>query len=122
MRIEGLPPDGARTRRLAGHHWTDLEELLATIADRIAEVGVAQINALGGKAKKPKPLKRPGRKTPTGKRMGSRGGRSVAEAKAFLDSLAAPPAEVTQLRDAVERNRNLTGRNAGVLRRIHDQL
>lgn len=117
-------------RRRAGHHWQDAEELLATIADRIAEVGVAQIKALGGKAKKPKPIKRPGKKNRTGKTLGNRGGRSVAEAKAFLDSLSAPPApprsappaEVVQLQDAVDRNAVLTRRNAAMLRRIHDQL
>lgn len=114
-------------RRQAGHHWRDVEELLATIADRIAEVGVAQIKALGGKAKKPKPLQRPGKKNRRGKTLGNRGGRSVAEAKAFLDSLAAPPApappdEVTQLQDAVDHNGVLARRNAAMLRRIHDQL
>jgi len=79
-------------RANVGHHWQDTEQLLAIIADRIAEVGVAQIKVQGGKAKKPKPLPRPGRKKPEGGTVGNRGGRSVAEAKAFLDSLSAPPA------------------------------
>lgn len=136
--IEQLPPGGARARARVGHHWQDTEQLLAIIADRIAEVGVAQIKALGGKAKKPKPLPRPGNKRPEGKTLGNRGGRSVAETKAFLDSLSAPPpgtppapsptpaptepAQVTQLAAAVDEHHALTARNTAVLQGIHDQL
>lgn len=131
IRIEHLPPSGARTRAKAGHHWQDAEQLLATIADRIAEVGVAQIRALGGKAKKPKPLPRPGRKASEGKKLGNRGGRSVAQTKAFLDSLSAPPVTAaapaatqpaSELEAAVEEHRELTDQNTTVLQAIHDQL
>lgn len=122
-------------RSRTGHHWQDTEQLLAIIADRIAEVGVAQIRALGGKARKPKPLPRPGKKKPDGKTLGNRGGRSVAETKAFLDSLSAPglgtaaqpapaaqPAESAQLAAAVDQHRELTDQNTAVLQRIHDQM
>jgi len=118
-------------RARAGHHWQDAEQLLAIIADRIAEVGVAQIRALGGKAKKPKPLPRPGKKKPDGKTLGNRGGRSVAETKAFLDSLSAPPAAPAQpaphppvagLAAAVDEHRQLTDQNTAVLQGLHDHL
>jgi hypothetical protein len=126
--IEGLPPDGPRARLQAGHHWQDNEQLLAIVADRIAEVGVGIIRTLGGKAKKPKPLPRPGKKTPDRTKIGNRGGRTVAETKAFLDSLSAPaqpPAPVTpagQLEGAVDEHRALTEKNTAVLQAIHDQL
>lgn len=117
-------------RARVGHHWQDSEQLLATIADRIAEVGVAQIRAAGGKAKKPKPLPRPGRKKPDGKTLGNRGDRSSAEVKAFLDSLsapadtgpAAPATPADQLQDAVDAHRELTDENTAVLQAIHDQI
>jgi hypothetical protein len=89
--IENLPPSSARARKLNGHHWQDIEHLLAIVADRIAEVGVAQIKQAGGKAKKSKPLPRPGRKQPGKNTLGDRGNRSIAETKAYLDSLSAPP-------------------------------
>ncbi len=89
--MENLPPGSARARKRNGHHWQDVEQLLAIIADRIAEVGVAQIRQAGGKAKKPKPLPRPGKKQPDKSTLGNRNGRSIADTKAFLDSLSAPP-------------------------------
>lgn len=89
--VEHLPPGSARSRARNGHHWQDAEHLLAIIADRIAEVGVAQIKQAGGKAQKPKPLPRPGKKQPGKDTIGNRGTRSVADTKAFLDSLSAPP-------------------------------
>lgn len=126
--IEQLPPGGPRSRLRAGHHWQDNEQLLAIIADRIAEVGVGLIRTMGGKAKKPKPLPRPGKKSPDRKKLGNRGGRTVAETKAFLDSLSAPPAApapatpAAQLEGAVDEHRALTEQNAAVLKAIQDQL
>lgn len=48
------------------------------------------INALGGKAKRPKPLPRPGQKDTD--KVGNRAGRTSAEVKAYLDSLNPPAA------------------------------
>jgi hypothetical protein len=89
--VEHLPPGSARARARNGHAWQDIEHLLAIIADRIAEVGVAQIKQAGGKAKKPKPLPRPGKKQPGQRNLGDRGRRSIVDTKAYLDSLSAPP-------------------------------
>lgn len=81
------------------------------------------INALGGKAKRPKPLPRPGQKDTD--KVGNRAGRTSAEVKAYLDSLNPPapaPQPVTDLVAAVDRHGELTEQHNGVLRDIHDQL
>lgn len=91
MLIQGLPPDSARARKHNGHHWGDAEYILAVIADRVGQAGAGTIKALGGKGvRAPKPLPRPGKK-PGGKQIGDRGGRSNADALAFLRSLDPPP-------------------------------
>jgi hypothetical protein len=142
--IEGLPPGGPRARALVGHHWGDQEQLLAIIGDRIAEVGVALVKTMGGKARAPKPLPRPGQK-PTG-HIGDRAGRSVSDVIAYLDSLVEAPAaapgpaadepapttpvfvepvaadaqpQIQQLRD---QHGQLVEQNTAVLRAISDEL
>jgi hypothetical protein len=91
--VENLPPDNARARHLKGHTWTDVEYLLAAVVDRVGENTAATVRALGGKSKKPKPVPRPGAGP---KPVGDRGGRSVADVKAYLDSLKPPPVAADQ--------------------------
>jgi hypothetical protein len=82
--IEHLPPNNARDRHLKGHSWTDLEYLLAITADRIGENTAATVKVAGGKTRAPKPLPRPGKPRD---RVGDRGGASVEDVVAYLDSL-----------------------------------
>jgi len=130
--VENLPPGNARTRKLRGHAWGDLEYLLAAVVDRIGENTAATVRALGGKAKVPKPVPRPGAGP---KPMGDRGGRSVADVKAYLDSLKPagaptprptppppPSAQVRGLQAAVDGHRRATENTVDVLTRLHDQL
>jgi hypothetical protein len=53
--LERLPPPG----RQAGAPWSVEAELLALLADRVAELTYVTVKAAGGKAAKPKPLPRP---------------------------------------------------------------
>lgn len=85
--MQNLPPRGALYRALNGHTWHDQEYLLAQILDDIRRIPTAVFRAAGGKAKEPKPIKRPGEK-PQGQ-LGDRGGRPVDEVMAYLDSLSA---------------------------------
>lgn len=43
--VEGLPPDGALARRLAGHHWQHRDFMLADLVDEIARLRVDFGNA-----------------------------------------------------------------------------
>lgn len=128
--MENLPPSSARARKQRGHAWLDTEYLLAAIVDRIGENTAATVRVMGGKAKTPKSVPRPGAEAP--KTVGNRGGRSVAEVKAYLDSLKPlppmqPPApvqyeppEVIGLRIAGDEHGQLTGRNTEVLTETRD--
>ncbi|MFM9473952.1 hypothetical protein [Streptomyces scabiei] len=43
--VEGLPPDGALARKMAGHHWQHTEFMLAALADELARLRVDFGNA-----------------------------------------------------------------------------
>ncbi|MEU8704210.1 hypothetical protein [Streptomyces sp. NPDC048565] len=36
--VEGLPPDGALARRLAGHHWEHRDFMLADVVDALGQL------------------------------------------------------------------------------------
>lgn len=84
--VQQLPPGGALYRAVNGHGWLDAEYLLAQLLDDVRRIPTAVIRAAGGKARDPKPIKRPGEKQPD--RLGDRGGRSTEDAIAYLDSLS----------------------------------
>lgn len=43
--VEGLPPDGALARKMAGHHWQHRDFMLADLVDLIARLRVDFGNA-----------------------------------------------------------------------------
>lgn len=85
--VQNLPPRGPTYQAIHGHSWHDQEYLLAQILDDVRRIPTAVFRAAGGKAKEPKPIKRPGEK-PKGQ-LGNRGDRPVGEVMAYLDSLSA---------------------------------
>jgi hypothetical protein len=85
--VEHLPPGGAMYRAALGHGWTDIEHLLAQVIDDVRRIPVAVFRAAGGRAKEPKPIKRPGQKDAG--RIGYRGEHSTEDVVVYLDSLSA---------------------------------
>lgn len=83
MLIEHLPPTSAFHRDVAGHAWTDTEHLLAIVADRVAENTYVSARAGRMKARKPKPLQRPGE--PRTGQMGDRGEHDTEAVVTYLD-------------------------------------
>lgn len=57
--VEGLPPDGALARRLAGHHWQHAEFMLADLVDLIARLRVDFGNANRADKAPPSPYPEP---------------------------------------------------------------
>lgn len=86
--VEGLPPQNALARARAGHHWTDMEYLLALLVDGVSASTVGIRRALGAKDPRPKPIPRPD--SPRKPRaIGGTNGHSPDEVVSFLDSLSA---------------------------------
>ncbi len=73
-----------------GHTWHDVEHLLAQLVDDVRRIPAATFRAAGGKAKDPKPIKRPGDKPRT--QLGDRGDLPVEDVIAYLDSVRPPAA------------------------------
>lgn len=87
--IENLPPLNARAaQQNDGVWWTDQHSLLNLIEFRLREGTAATYSMGGAKPKRPKYNPKPWKKA--NGTIGDRGGRSSAEAKAYLDSLAPP--------------------------------
>lgn len=57
--VEGLPPDGALSRRLAGHHWQHLEFMVADLVDLMARLRVDFGNANRAEKAPPTPYPDP---------------------------------------------------------------
>lgn len=69
---------------MTGHAWTDVEYLLALLADRLAENTFSTARSLGNrKVRRPKPVPRPGEERHN--RLGDRGEHDPAEVVAYLD-------------------------------------
>ncbi|WP_158884000.1 hypothetical protein [Amycolatopsis anabasis] len=84
MLIEHLPPTSAFHRAVHGHSWTDVEYLLAIVADRLAENTF--VTGRAGQMKglhRPKPLARPGEEEQG--RIGDRGEHSTEDVVLYLD-------------------------------------
>ncbi|WP_234473861.1 MULTISPECIES: hypothetical protein [Streptomyces] len=94
--VEGLPPDGALARRLAGHHWIHRDFMTADIADLLGHLVVDFRNA--NKAEKapvqpyPEKVWRP-EKPGAAKKRKKKAAREAAEGRAGyrrIVSLATP--------------------------------
>ncbi len=91
MLIEHLPPTSAFHRTVHGHAWTDVEYLLAIVADRLAENTMVTGRGAGMKGlRRPRPLSRPGE--PDKDRIGDRGDVDAADVIAYLDQYKPRPA------------------------------
>lgn len=58
--VSHLPPDSATARALRGHHWGDIEFLLAHLADTVAAHRWEWLRSHGANAPQPQPVRRPG--------------------------------------------------------------
>lgn len=87
--VRYMPPENAvQAQRNDGVWWSDLHALVNLVEFRLRENTSQVIASSGRRAKPPKYKAKPWEKS--GDRMGDLAGRSSAEAKAFLDSLAPP--------------------------------
>ncbi|MFE9920469.1 hypothetical protein ACFYQA_02445 [Streptomyces sp. NPDC005774] len=57
--VEGLPPNGALARKLAGHHWQHSDFMLAGLVDGIAQLSTDFRNANRAENKPPQPYPDP---------------------------------------------------------------
>ncbi|OXM69625.1 hypothetical protein [Amycolatopsis vastitatis] len=91
MLIEHLPPTSAFHRAVHGHAWSDVEYLLAIVADRLGENTFVTGRAAGMKGvRRPRPLSRPGEEDKD--RIGDRGEADTEDVIAYLDQYKPRPA------------------------------
>lgn len=75
--VTHLPPDCATARRMRGHHWSEIEYLLADLLDTVRFHRTEWAMAHGAKPPKPQPTPRPkpdpattrGRSEPTSREL-----------------------------------------------------
>lgn len=88
--VEHLPPGSAFHRAVNGHAWTDVEYLLAIVADRLGENTFVTGRGAGMKGlRRPKPLARPGEDEQG--RIGDRGDIDAEDVIAYLDQYKSRP-------------------------------
>ncbi|MFE9937394.1 hypothetical protein [Streptomyces hirsutus] len=82
--VEGLPPNGALARKLAGHHWQHSDFMLAGLVDGIAQLSTDFRNANRAENTAaqpyPEPVWRPNQ--PSAKKQAKKKRRESAEARA----------------------------------------
>lgn len=82
--VEGLPPNGALARKLAGHHWQHAEFMLADLVDLTARLrvdfGNANRDEKAALTPYPDPVWRPNQ--PSKKKQAKKRRRESAEARA----------------------------------------
>jgi len=81
--VEGLPPDGALARRIAGHHWQHRDFMTADLVDVLSRLLTDFRNANRGEKAPmqpyPEPLWRPG--APSEKQKAKKARKEAAEAR-----------------------------------------
>ncbi|WP_234020710.1 hypothetical protein [Streptomyces sp. Tu 6176] len=90
--VEGLPPNGALARKLAGHHWQHADFMTADLVDLMARLVTDFRNANRGEKTAPQeyppPVWRPGQKAAEKKRH-RKARREAAEARAGYQRIVA---------------------------------